>query len=466
MTILSAQMAWEPYTPTAEEPWTLTKVGHLYRRAGFGATHAELTRGLTNGPAATIRELLDGTPADADFEKTSDYMARERSMPAGASGATLAAWWLHRMLRTSHPLLEKMTLFWHNHFATSLAKVQNARYMLGQYRVLSTHALGHFPAMLQAMSFDPAMMVWLDTTASKRGKANENYARELMELFSLGIGHYTEADIREAAKAFTGYTIANGTMEFVGKEHDTTTKKVFGKSGNFNGPDIVKLCLNQPACSQFLVRKLYRYLVSDTDNPTEEFLAPLVTLYRDSDYDTAKLVETIIRSRHFFSAAVYRTRVKSPIDFAVGMVRAIEGNVGPLNLATALESLGQVLFAPPSVKGWDGGTTWLNGQTLLYRQNLALALTSTDDLRFGRRSDPVAVLAKYAKVDDATAVDFYLKLFLQNDAPPTARTQLLAYIEDAKKTMSPAIWSASDVLHHRIRTIARLVLALPEYQLD
>jgi uncharacterized protein (DUF1800 family) len=370
------------------------------------------------------------------------------------------------MLRAGHPLREKLALFWHNHFATSHAKVQNARYMLGQYRLVHDHALGSFRDLLHKMSFDPAMMIWLDTNQSKKGKPNENYARELMELFSLGIGNYTEADIREAARAFTGYDVKAGKMVFVAKEHDDSTKKVFGKSGAFKGPDVVNLCLEKAACPRFIATKLYRFLVSETDTPTEAIIAPLAEKYRKTDFDTGKLVETILRSNLFFSAAAYRQRVKSPVDFAVGIVRGLEGNVGPLNLAQALESLGQVLFAPPSVKGWDGGPTWLNGQTLLFRQNLALSLTSTEDTSFGRRCDPAAVLKKHGKTTDEDVVDFLLTVFLQNDVPAESRAKLLEHLAKTKTTKYPPYWSAGDVADHRLRTVAHLTLTLPEFQLD
>ena len=464
--ILSPRTAWEPYRPSADNPWDLAKVGHLYRRAGFGATYDELNHGLADGPEKTIDRLLAGGPPDPDFDRTSEFMATERSLPAGTLGVQLAAWWLYRMLRTPHPLREKLTLFWHNHFATSLAKVQNARAMLGQYRLAYRYALGSFRELLRGMSFDPAMMVWLDTTQNKKGKPNENYARELMELFSLGIGNYTEADIREAAKAFTGYEVKAGAMAFDEAQHDPGPKTVFGKTGAFKGPDVVALCLEKTASPRFITRKLYRFLVSETEPPADDLIAPLADRYRATDFDTGKLVETILRSNLFFSPAAYRQRVKAPVDFAVGIVRGLEGNVGPLALASALESLGQVLFAPPSVKGWDGGPTWLNGQTLLFRQNLALALTSTEDNRFGRRCDPAAVLRKHGKTGDAGAVDFLLTVFLQNDAPVDARSRLLDHLARSRATKYPPYWTTEDVDNHRLRTVAHLTLTLPEFQLD
>ena len=458
--------AWKPYEPSAANPWTLAKVGHLHRRTGFGATFAELERGLSEGTETTIARILNGGPEDDDFEKSSAFMATERSLPNGAPGSQLAAWWLYRMLRSPHPLREKLALFWHNHFATSLVKVQNARQMLGQYQTLHRHALGSFKELLHAVTLDPAMMVWLDAKESKKGKPNENYARELMELFSLGIGHYTEADIREAARAFTGYDVKAGKANFDPKQHDDGTKSVLGRKGKFQGPDIVDVCLEQKACPLFILGKLYRFFISETVAPTEELLAPLAASYRESGFDTAKLVGVMVRSNAFFAKESYRQRVKSPVDFALGIVRALEGNVGPLALATSLESLGQVLFAPPSVKGWDGGPAWLNAQTLLFRQNLALALTSTEDTRFGRRCDPSATLAKHGRAGDEASVDFFLALFLQSDAAPDARARLLADLSASAKAKYPPYWSADDVAAHRMRTLAHLVLTLPEFQLD
>ncbi|CAN5348039.1 hypothetical protein BH11PLA2_BH11PLA2_41280 [soil metagenome] len=454
--------AWQPYTPTKSDPWDAEKIGHLFRRAAFGASHINLLEGLRDGPEKTVDRFLSGDAADADFEKTCEFMASERSLPASAPTRSLAAYWLYRLLKSPDPLREKLALFWHNHFATSHTKVENARYMVEQYDTIHKHALGSFAELLQAMTIDPAMMIWLDTIESKKGKPNENYARELMELFSLGIGHYTEADIREAAKAFTGYTVKAGEMRFTAKEHDDTVKKVFGQSGQYEAKDVVKLCLAQSACPKFLVTKLYRFFISETEAPKPEVIEPLAEQYRESGFDTAKLVGTILRSQLFFSKVAYRQRVKSPVEFAVGIVRCLEGNVGPLPLAESLEGLGQILFAPPSVKGWDGGTAWLNAQTLLFRQNLALALTSTDDSRFGRRCDPVTAWKKSQSKD---MVEYFTTLFLQNDLPAKSREKLQGYLQESQAMKRPPFWSDEDVQHHRVRTLAHLTLSLPEYQL-
>jgi uncharacterized protein (DUF1800 family) len=457
--------AWQPYQPTAANPWDRKKVGHLYRRAGFGASRAELDEGVNAGFEKTLERVIAGQPESAEFTRTSEYMASVRSMPAGAPAGRLAAWWLDRMLKTAQPLREKLTLFWHNHFATSNAKVRNARFMLGQYHLMRKYALGSFRQLLIEMGTDPAMMVWLDTTGSTRGNPNENYARELMELFSLGIGHYSEKDIREAARAFTGYELKDGQGVLNARLHDPGEKTVLGKQGKFQGEDIARLCLEQAACPRFLVGKLYRFLISEVETPDAEILDSLAEHYQKCDFDTGKLVELMLRSQHFFSRAAYRAKIKSPVEFAIGIVRGLDGTAGTLPLAGSLEELGQVLFEPPSVKGWDGGPAWLNAQTLLGRNNLALALTSTEDSRFGTRCDPARALARAGAKTDAEVVDGLLDVFLQGDVPAATRDKLLAYLAQSKGVKYPLYWSSDDATNHRLRAVAHLVLTLPEIHL-
>lgn len=458
------QWAWAVYRPSAAAPWDLKKVGHLYRRAAFGATWPELQAGLKAGPDELIDTLLKGRPGQEAFEQRMAPL--RQSIASVNSGPSASSYWLYRMLYSPHPLQENLTLFWHNHFATSNAKVQNAGFMLRQCDLMRRHALGNFRAMLREMSQDPAMMVWLDTRLSKKGMPNENYARELMELFSLGIGHYTEKDIREAARAFTGWEIHGQEATFNPKQHDTGVKTVLGQTGDWQGEDIVRICLDQKSAPYFIVGKLYRFLMSETTPPAPEILEPLATQFRQSDYDVGALVKTMLRSNLFFSPAVYRARVKSPVDFALGIVRALEGKIGTTALARTLESLGQNLFYPPSVKGWDGGPAWLNGQTLLFRQNLALALTSTEDSRFGRRTDPAALVRKYGKHADREVLNFFLDLFLQGDVPAESRRRLEDYQRQAHQQSKPPYWTEEDAANHRLRSLCHLVLALPEFQLD
>jgi uncharacterized protein (DUF1800 family) len=461
---IDPRWAWQPYQPSANEPWDVKKVGHLYRRAAFGATAADLEATLAGDPETAIASLLRGS-ADADKFDT-EMAPLAQSIARANVGAQARAWWLYRMLYSPHPLREKLTLFWHNHFATSNSKVNNAGFMLRQYELLRRHALGNFRDLLQEMSKDPAMMVWLDTRASKKGNPNENYARELMELFSLGIGNYTEKDVREAARAFTGWEIQGGEPVFNPNQHDAGEKTVLGQTGKWKGEDVVRICLEQKSAPYFIAGKLYRFLISETVPATPELLEPLAAQLRNSGWDFGALVKTVLRSNLFFSAAVYRTRIKAPVDFALGMVRGLEGHIGTTALARALESLGQNVFYPPSVKGWDGGTTWLNGQTLLFRQNLTLALTSTEDPRFGRRTDPAELLRKHGKKTDEECVDFLLRVFLQGDVHAATRTKLVEYVDRSRKQTVPVYWSDEDTAAHRVRTLCHLVLTLPEFQLD
>lgn len=463
---LSPTWAWEPYKPSQTMPWNLQRAGHLYRRTSFGASWTELQTALKEGPDKTIDQLLKGGPGQDAFNAGMQPLAD--SLAQVNNGQLIRAWWLNRMLYSPHPLAEKMTLFWHNHFATSNAKVNNAGFMLGQYELMRKHALGSFIELLQGISRDPAMLIWLDGRDSKKGKPNENYARELMELFSLGLGHYTEKDIREAARAFTGWEIQGAQAVWNESQFDTSDKSVLGRSGPFKAEDIVQLCLDQKACPYFITGKLFRFLISETVPPTPALLEPLAERFRSTAFNFGQLVETMLRSNLFFSSEAYRSRIKSPVDFALGIVRALthEDKLGTTALSESLRELGQNVFFPPSVKGWDGGQAWLNGQTLLYRQNLALALTSTEDSRFLMKTDPAALARRQGKTRDEEVVDFFLQLFLQGDVPPSSRSRLMEYMTRATRQNLPFYWTDEDAANHRIRSLAHLVLTLPEYQLD
>ncbi len=461
---IDPRWAWGPYRPSDKNPWDLRKAGHLYRRASFGASFRELELAVQNGPEKSIAALLKGGEGQEAFDQQTEEM---RQHIAGTNNEPQArAWWLFKMLYTPHPLKEKLTLFWHNHFATSNAKVRNVRWMVEQNELFRRHALGSFKTMLHEVSKDPAMMVWLDTNQSTKGMPNENYSRELMELFSLGIGNYTENDVREGAKAFTGWEIKGGKFHFNPAQHDDSEKKYLGRTGTFGGEQIVDICLDQKSCPYFITGKLFKFFVSETIPATPELLEPLATQLKKSNFDIAGVVSTILHSNLFFSPQAYRTRIKSPTDYAIGIVRSLEGRIGAIGLALALENLGQKLLAPPSVKGWDGGPAWINAGTLLLRQNLALSLTSTEDDRFGRRTDPAALIRKYGVQKGEDAVEFFVKLFLQGDLADESRGRLNDYIAKARTLPYPVYWTTTDVEEHHIRALCHLVLTQPEFQLD
>jgi hypothetical protein len=359
--------AWKPWQP-AEGEWNRKWIAHLLRRAAFGPTVPEIDRAAAEGAHKTIERLLTGEPDAAERLELLTETGQFYNEPGN-----LRVWWLYAMLEGGHPLREKLTLFWHNHFATSYAKVRSTKLMYEQNVILRKHALGKFRPFLLDMSKDTAMLVWLDSNRNIKGAPNENYAREVMELFSLGVGNYTEKDVQEAARAFTGWHHDAEGVKFENNPvlHDDGEKTVLGRTGRWTGTDIVRICCDQPACAKFLVSKLYNYLVSETA-PPRGLLDPLVTAFRRSDYDIAVLVRTMLSSQIFFSEHAYRKRVKWPVEYALGAVRAVvSARVPMIDLVDPLAKMGQVLFNPPNVKGWRTGTDWLNSATLLARNNFA-----------------------------------------------------------------------------------------------
>jgi uncharacterized protein (DUF1800 family) len=453
--------AWRRFEPTAKRPWDAQSVAHLHRRAGFAAPWAVLDRDLREGAPASIERLLngeaksaDGSPA-AELESTLDAMTAQ--LGPSADLARIQAIWLYRMIFTPHPLRERMTLFWHNHFATSDAKVQNPGLMLRQNSLLRSHALGDFGALVSAIGKDPAMLIWLDSTINKKAKPNENYAREVMELFTLGRGHYTEKDIQEAARAFTGWFVVRDQFQKVPRQHDEGVKTVLKHSGEWDGDDIPGILLQQPACAEFICRKLFSHFVSETQVPSDALVAPLAQAFRESHYQINVPVGMILRSNLFFDPSVRRRRVKGPVEFAVGTIRALEivnPTVQSAALAEACSRMGQGLFAPPSVAGWDGGPRWINSTAMLARANLALGLLSDQNDALGQRCDPWALAGRHGRGRRDSLAGFFIDLLAAGALEPKARQQ----IEKAATKQSSSDDAAA-------REVVRLILTLPEYQL-
>ncbi len=416
------------------------------------------------GPEKAIAALLKGGDGGDEFDRLTAPIAE--SVARANNGDQAGAWWLYRMLYGPFPLREKLTLFWHNHFATSNAKVQNVGFMLGQYRLLQQHALGNFATLLRQMSTDPAMMIWLDTRDSKKAMPNENYARELMELFSLGIGNYTEKDVREAARAFTGWQIRTEKATFDRDQHDGGEKKVLGQKGRWKPDDIVRICLEQPSSPRFIVKKLYRFFVNETVAPTPELFEPLARQFKESHYDVGALVGTILRSNLFFSPEAYRSRVKSPVDFALGIVRALEGRVGTVRIGQGHRRIGTEVVLPAVRQGlgWGDGLAQRAHAALPAKPGPGAHLDRGPALRATHR--PRGTGARAGKASDADVVDFFLDLFLQGDVAPGTQERLLHYAKLASRQTMPVYWTAEDVADHRVRALCHLVLTLPEFQLD
>jgi len=469
---LDPAKAWQP---APKDQWNLKWAAHLYRRAAFGTPPRDIEEttasealklAVDRGRDAAIEELLNGAKGqDEDkISESMDFLGRHIAASGGrissgdrAALGRLQGWWLYRMLYSPHPLRERLTLFWHNHFATSVAKVRSLPLMFNQNRLLRKHALGKFPSFLLEASRDAAMIVWLDNNSNIKGSANENFAREVMELFSLGVGNYTETDIREAARAFTGWSSNGEQFVFNSAQHDFGRKTVLGQSGAWNGEDVIRIVLEQPSAARFLVRKMFRQFINDSLDPPDKLLEPLADQFRSSGYDIRACIATLLRSRIFFSDHAYRQRIKSPVEYVVGLVSSFNGVVSPKDLAETMDGLGQSLFEPPNVAGWKGGKTWLNSATLVARHNLAWRLVGGTDARFKEKIDPARVISKLAKKDGAKQVNDLLDLLLQGDVDPQIRQKLIAHATRKAAAKKPQ--------KEELRKLAHTILLLPEYQL-
>jgi uncharacterized protein (DUF1800 family) len=439
--------AWAVYEPGTVRPWNLVRAGHLYRRAAFGATWEQLQQALSDGPQRTIDKLLKPKADVEAFNITNDeYETSANSIN------DLRAWWLRRMIQTHHPLLEKMTLFWHSHFATSGSKVKEARLMRQHIRFLRSQALGSFKVLLEGISHDPAVFVWLGAEANRKALPNENFVRPFMETFTIGPDHCTEKDIQEAARAFTGWFVLRGQLRYIPREHDNDVKHILGREGNFTSDDVVPILLEQPATLQRIVRQLYRWLISEMEEPNADLVAPLTESFA-KDYDVQRLVETMLRSNLFFSSIAYRQRIKSPVEFALGVVKGLEGIVSTTHLAQDLAALGQNLYYPPTVKGWTGGRHWIHSASVTGRYNLALALLR-DSGPYEKKLNPRKVAEKYGCSTSKSASRFLLELFLQDDVDPEVREML-----------SKTIRMEADGFDASMRRFTHAVVTLPEFHL-
>jgi uncharacterized protein (DUF1800 family) len=419
---------WARYEPAPDDPWDLRKVAHLHRRAGFGATRAELLRDLAAGPEASIERLFNPPALPTDEAEAIDGL--RQTARSSSNLDLLKVCWLNRILHGPDPLREKLTLFWHGHFATSNKKVESVALMDRQNETLRAHALGGFTAMLEAIIADPAMLVWLDGGSSKKDKPNENFAREFLELFTLAVGHYTERDIREAARAFTGWVRQDSrgyreTPEFAHDiaQVDKGPKTFLGLNGPWGPADIVRITLERPEAATFLARKLYRWFVAEDTSPGPELIEPLAEEIKKHQFAIGPIVGVILRSKHFYSRAAYRRRIKSPVEFSAGLVRMLDvprPALNPLALSAACDAQGQELFVPPNVEGWVGGSVWINSGTLLERTNWAA------DVIWGRSEnglspfDPLAWAARDA-VPPGRAARAFVELLLQDDLGDEAR---------------------------------------------
>ena len=462
---------------------TRASVAHLFRRAGFGLRSEELDHFTRLGIQGSVDYLINydkvADPAETQYpvpdlgpstaklnalfaeldQSRPDRAQLIRELRAAFSQVKLLlqSWWINRMLHTSRPLQEKMTLFWHGHFATALQKVDAAQ-MLPQNLLFRSMALGNFRTLLKAVTRDAAMLHWLDGDLSSKGHPNENYAREVMELFTLGVGNYTEQDVREGARALTGWALELFTYKprWIPAHHDDGIKTFLGHTGNFGPDDIMNILSAHPHTGLFLGRKLFEFFAHDNADPgTIQQIAD--TFYR-SGYDIKAVVRQILLSDAFYADQSFQQHFRSPAEFVVGSVRELGVPVPAEAMAQAMTVMGQDLFNPPNVGGWPGGFTWASASAMAERFNFAGLLIASQ----GAGTNPLnpqQLLRQSGARTVAGLVDYLLGRFVGLGATAATRGALIDY------TGGDDVLSSS-LMDTRVRGLLQLVLAAPEYQLN
>ena len=426
-------------------------MAHLMRRAGFGAPYEELEARAAKGYEATVEELLR---ADENLDWEEDLARRHMiGGPLGNAMPEIQGYWMQRMISTTRPLREKMTLFWHTILCSGDSKIDHPETMDTHIDMVRENALGRYPDLLVALSRDPGMIIYLDNRYSHKDSINENYGRELLELFSMGVGNYTEDDIKMAARAFTGWTLAPAMssalpyqrhafkFQYDPEDHDDGEKVFLGQRGRFNGDDIINIIARQPATARFIARHLYDFFVADeVQVPAWQSTPPrdpaavnvLADAYLQSNYDIRSVLRVLFNSGFFKDESVWYARVKSPVEVVVGTMRLVGDHLTP---APGIESLvgeaggmGQILLNPPSVEGWHGGKEWINSGALVNRVNFVanrvgdLSLPGVQRIvaRLGDNTEPIS---------PSDFVDGCLELMGSMRVEEDTRHALIAHVE-------------------------------------
>ncbi|HKV60245.1 MAG TPA: DUF1800 domain-containing protein [Ktedonobacteraceae bacterium] len=449
------------------------QIGHLLRRAGFGATSDELTLYRNLGYTGAVDRLLNYSQVPDDAMEN-----RLKTLNLNLNSPTdQQRWWLLRMAWTQRPLLEKMTLFWHGVLTSSFRKVggKNAYMrMIIQNNFLRAHAFDTFDNIMLGITSDPAMLFYLDLTKSRRTAPNENYAREMMELFTIGLGHYTQVDVSEGAAALTGWHVKGLTSKYYPADHNNLTKVYLGHTANLDYKDVINILANHPATPMFLARKLFTFFVYE--NPSADDLQPLADSYVQSGHNMGAVMRTLLLSSQFSSTQAYRARVKSPVEFTVGAYRSLLGTTGDGTGLPAITTLmGQTLFDPPNVAGWPGdkvSALWLNSGTWMTRLNyLDLLLVRGTAKRAG--STPPVDLQNIVTTNKITSpenfVDYFASFLHDGTLDSDRRTRLINYFNASDSGRSATrITLSGDQSYpiNRVRGTLYLMMAAPEYHLN
>jgi len=486
--------------PLAANKWNFTTAAHLLNRAGFGGPPAEIENLLKLGPEKAVAHLVDfekipdetPNPEWAKFdpdkpakqqamrqasEEDRRKMQREEQRLQRERMVELRGWWFEKMAKGTRPLQEKLTLFWHGHFATSMEKVRDPYLLWRQNELFRRLATGNWLELLIEVGKDPAMLIYLDQAQSRKQHPNENFAREVMELFALGEGHYTEKDITEAARALTGWTLDQSRQKFAYRAnlHDEGEKSVFGKTGNYEGEDVLEMVVTKPQSARFITARLWNFFSGQM--PSEKLNEALASVLRQNGNNFKPVIRAMFLSEEFYDPGLIRSQVKSPVQWLIGTVRMLESELPPPIASWALtRNLGQDIFAPPNVKGWDGGLTWITTNNLLARYNQAAALVQGDMSSVGganlapnpdasrmisnrlqrmrpSRVNIEKVLTEKERTDKNALVAALEKRLLQSKLKPKQEQALRDYLD-----------SQGELDEGDILGAIRLVMSTPEYQ--
>ncbi len=486
-------------TPIKPSDFGPPQARHLMLRAGFGAGPHEIAQLAELEPQQAIRQLLK-TPSteiaiadiDPDVIHPPTAEERERFMRARKNNdeaarsearriinerraqdrrmlADLRRWWVRLMIDTRSPLQEKLVLLWHSHFASRHRNVRDTFLMYQQNQLFREHAAGSFADLARAVVRDPAMLKFLNNDKNNKRKPNENLAREFMELFTLGEGNYSEDDIKQGARALTGYHVDDNDFVFHDRRHDKARKTVLGETGKFDGDDFVDVLLDQPACSRYIALKLYRHFVADVSDHLDEVPGPhkaviqrIATMLRKNNYQITPVLKTLFLSKHFYDPKIVGQKIKSPAQLVIGTARSLNTPTRSLGtLSDGMRIMGQDLFDPPSVAGWDGGRSWINTSTLFTRQNVCTYLITGKDPRkkkWNRNQtgfDPMPLLANLDSHEPKPVVDHLVNFMLGEHTPASRREPLVKFMQDRSKGVTPDSMIA----------LLTLITAMPEYQL-
>ena len=455
-------------------------MGHLMRRAGFGAGLGELEARGARGYEATVDELV---ATDSQDGIDDDLLFRYHPDQQGGLGMSgVAAYWLYRMVNTRGALHEKMTLFWHSVFATGYPKVTQGKILMNQLAMFRKHGMGSFQDLLVELSRDPAMIMWLDNEDNHAGAINENYGRELLELFSMGVGNYTEKDVYECSRAFTGWSIKymlprfpmgrfEWEFEYNEEFHDNTEKEFLGNVGNFNGEDVIDIICQQPATANFVSRHLYNFFVADepqvpawsvTPPRDPEAIETLSKAFVESGYDIKSVLRTLFNSDFFKNARF--SRIKSPTEVVVGTLRQVGGYEFPFpgigDMSRQYSYMGQDLLNPPSVEGWHTGKEWINSGSLMRRINFSADMYGDAD-----KPGVKKIIERVRSQDDQSpeaVVDTLLRFMGPLEVDAASREELLGHAAQEGVLRWDDDEAAASTL--RVTELLQVIVSLRDYQ--